>query len=405
LIAAGVVAGNYDVALPHYIAAPKKFEIKTEILAPVGEGNVMKKTVFDAVAAGDYVKHLNGQARSRDASAAVIKASDLDDVEITVGAVEKRAVPEETEKVVEPKDLIPARGLDTTQRMPRVAVKDVEKGWKGGAMLEEEKRALAAPSPSGQLQIKIALETSMEEDSEARRKGAQEVLGNAREAGLDMATDLAKIGITLHNLIATGGFGEVYCGSAHGKYLAVKVVRTTDLSRNEHDVLRSIYHHNVVKFFTALVRGDITYVRVTGSRGLLIVVTRRRLPSSPRSVRVCPRSTRTYKPLDSPHTRARAQASTTHRRYTPTTFSCHLGRALRSLPPVSMSLCLSVSQVSGVRVLTGARLLRTADGAWQNADDGGGRPGRGQSADNRGDVPSLKRSHSPRPEARKSAPR
>ena len=34
-------------------------------------------------------------------------------------------------------------------------------------------------------------------------------------------------------------------------------------------------------------------------------VTRRRLPSSPRSVRVCPRSTRTYKPPDFPHTRAR----------------------------------------------------------------------------------------------------
>jgi len=49
-----------------------------------------------------------------------------------------------SETLVEPKDLIPARGLDTTQRVPRVAVKDVEKGWKGGAMLPfEVARAIA----------------------------------------------------------------------------------------------------------------------------------------------------------------------------------------------------------------------------------------------------------------------
>jgi len=77
------------------------------------------------------------------------------------------------------------------------------------------------------------------------------------------------------------------------------------------------------------------------------VVTRRRLPSSPRSVRVCPRRTRTYKPPDFPHTRARARKLHPHS-HTPTTFSGHLVRALRSLPPslclsVSLSLCLSVS--------------------------------------------------------------
>ena len=62
-------------------------------------------------------------------------------------------------------------------------------------------------------------------------------------------------------------------------------------------------------------------------------VTRRRLPSSPRSVRVRPRSTRTYKPPDFPHTRARAQAPPTHS-YTPTTYSGHLVARAGSLQPI-----------------------------------------------------------------------